>query len=375
VLAAGVTAPRFVTEGHAAALAAVARFIAADRPPHGLLLSGPRGVGKTTLALDLAAGLLCLAEAPTDRPCRTCAACRKVAADDHPDVHRLAPEGAGDQIRIGRVSELTMALSLLAMEGRHRVAIVSAAQRMNPDAQNALLKTLEEPGPGTCIVLCADDTAPLLPTVQSRMAHLRLAPLPIERLTDLLVERSAAPPAQARAVAIAAGGSPGIALRLAGQPDAVLARARILRTLLDLAVADRRARLAASTELLADAAIVDAAFAGVVPSTAASLQAAERRRAVLTVIAAWRDLVRDLAVVATGGARAARDRDLLDDLRQAALTVDAAALVRFGDRLDAASAAVEAYASPGLVLDVLLLRWPGRAETRERAASRDRSVA
>ncbi len=69
---------------------------------------GPRGVGKTTLALDLAAGLLCLAAEPGDRPCRDCAACRKVAADNHADLHIVTPEGAGEQIRIGQVQQLTL---------------------------------------------------------------------------------------------------------------------------------------------------------------------------------------------------------------------------------------------------------------------------
>jgi DNA polymerase-3 subunit delta' len=285
-------------------------------------------------------------------------------------VHRLAPEGAGDQIRIGRIAELTMALSLLAMEGRHRVAIVGSAQRMNPDAQNALLKTLEEPGAATCIVLCADDTAPLLPTVLSRTAHLRLTPAPLERLTDLLIGRDAAPPAQSRAIAIAAAGRTGVALRLARQPDAILARGRIVRTLLDLVGADRRARLAASTDLQADAILVDAALQGVVPTGAATLQAAERRRAVLTTIGVWRDLARDLAVAAVGGRSHVRDRELLDDLATVAAAIDPTALARFADRLDASSAAVEAYASPGLVLDVLLLTWPGRpARSQAHAAA------
>ena len=363
------TGPRFRTEGHEAALAAAARFIVGGRPPHGLLISGARGVGKTTLALDLAAGLLCLADDPSARPCGACTACRKVAAGDHPDVHRLAPEGAGDQIRIGRVAELTMALSLHAMEGRHRIAIVRAAHRMNPDAQNALLKTLEEPGPGTCIVLCADELGPLLPTVLSRVAHLRLAPLPVERLTDLLVSRDAAPPAPARALAIAAGGRPGIALRMAAQPEALLARSRIVRSLLDLVRADRRTRLAASAELQADGALLDAAVSGAVAPPSASLQAAERRRATLAVITAWRDVARDLAVVMLGGEREVNDRELLDELRSACDGVDPVALREFLDLLDALSAAVEAYASPGLVLDVLLLEWPGRRTPSRRAAA------
>ena len=99
----------------------------------------------------------------------------------------IEPEGAGEQIRIGQVQQLTSDLALTAMEGRFRVAVISAAHRLNPDAQNALLKTLEEPGPATCLVLCADDAAPLLPTVLSRPRALRLAALPIETLTELLV--------------------------------------------------------------------------------------------------------------------------------------------------------------------------------------------
>jgi len=74
-----------------------------------------------------------------------CTACRKIKHGNHPDLHRLAPEGAGDQIRLGAVQGLTAELALLPMEGRIRVALIEDAHRLNPDAQNALLKVLEEP--------------------------------------------------------------------------------------------------------------------------------------------------------------------------------------------------------------------------------------
>jgi DNA polymerase-3 subunit delta' len=357
-----------LTQGHAAAVRAVSRAILSERPPHALLLVGPRGVGKTTLALDLAAGLLCLADEPSNRPCRGCTACHKVAAENHADLHMVSPEGAGEQVRIGQIQRLASDLALTAMEGRFRVAIITSAQRMNPDAQNALLKTLEEPGPATCLVLCADDAAPLLPTVLSRSARLRLAPLPIEALTQLLVDGGHAQPAQARSLSIASNGRPGLAIRLSSQPDAVLARAGISRTLLDLSGADRRTRLAAAADLISDAAAVDAAMRGQVPPASKRLQPIERRRAVLLIIEIWRELGRDLAIAAAGDGKGIRDLDQLDELLAASRSIDTAQLHRFLDRLDRLMLAIEGYASPELTLDALLLTWPHtRAVTRSAA--------
>ena len=367
--AAELTVPggTFLTRGHPAALASVARAIRSEHPPHALLLVGPHGVGKSTLARDLAAGLQCLALDPAQRPCRACVACRKVDGAGHADVHLLEPEGAGEQIRLGQVQALASSLSLTALEGRFRIAIITSAQRLNLDAQNALLKTLEEPGPATCLVLCADDASPLLPTVLSRAARLRLAPLSVESLTSLLHEDGHAQPAQARALAIAAGGCPGLAIRLAQQPAAVLARARISRTLLDLLHADRRARLGAAADLVSDAAAVDAALRGELPGAAKRLQPVERRRAVHLVLQVWRELGRDLAVAAHGQGQGVRDLDQLDELLAAARATDPASLRRFLDRLDRLMLAIDSYASPELTLDALLLTWP-RAATAGAAA-------
>ncbi|MFN8619722.1 MAG: DNA polymerase III subunit [Chloroflexota bacterium] len=393
-------------------MAAVRRAIDSGRPPHALLLVGPRGSGKTTLAEDLAAGLLCTAADPADRPCRACPACRKVDHGNHPDLHRIVPEGAGDQIRLAQVQGLVSELALLPMEGRRRVAIIGSAHRMNPDAQNALLKTLEEPVGEATIVLCADEQAPILPTVVSRSHRLRFGPVSIPEVEALIVERGVADAPRARAAAIAAGGLPGIALVIAANPDTTLVADRLARTLVDLLGADRRTRLGAVASLVADGAALDAALRGaadasadpdgtpaataaVAPTTAASKttkraraatvaptddsaeppapasgaasrrpQPAERRRAAVRVIEAWRGVGRDLAVAGRGGRAQLRRLDLLEELEAAAPRLDPAELAAFLDRLDAMGAAIEAYANPELVLDHLVLAWPrlrGRA--------------
>ena len=358
-----------MTRGQPSAVAAIRRAVDSERPPHALLLVGPARVGKTTLALDLAAGLLCSAPDPARRPCRECVACRKVEHGNHPDVHRLAPEGAGGQVRLGRIQELQSALSLMSMEGRFRVAIVEQADRLNPDAQNAFLKTLEEPPPGVSIVLAAEDESPLLPTVRSRCVRVRLGPVAVAEIGRLLADRGLADPARGAALARLAGGAPGLAIAFAQEPESVLVHARVVRTLLDLADADRRTRLGAAAELVADAMVlVDAAEPDGVDGDGPDRPAAgrqlprgapaERRRAVLALLSAWRPLARDLALAANGGTRQLVHLDLLEEISDAGARLDRRAIVDFLSLLDELAAAIEAYANAELALDVLLLAWP-----------------
>jgi DNA polymerase III delta' subunit len=352
---------------------------------------GPAGVGKTTLAVDLAAGLLCTADDALDRPCRACAACRKVDHGNHPDLHRVVTEGAGEQIRLPQVQALASELALLPMEGRLRVAIIESAHRLNPDAQNALLKTLEEPVGEACIVLCADDPATILPTVASRSARVRLGPVSDDAIAGLLQEHGLADAARAATLARAAAGSPGRALALARDPEALLVRERIVRQLADLLSADRRTRLGASASLMADGAALDSALrraaSGAIEddtqtpepsrkpasrgraSTGASRsgsrpEPAERRRAARQVLSIWREVGRDLAVVAGHPGARVRHHGVLEELVAAGPSIAPVELVAFLDRLDGWSAALEAYASPELVLDGVLLSWP-----RARAAA------
>ncbi len=248
------------TRGHDRAVAMV-RAMIAGRVPHAILISGPAGIGKTTLALDLAAGLLCDDPDPAARPCRGCRGCRLVDRGRHPDVHRLAPAGPGDQIRIGSrdrpedgtIRRLSSDLVLLPVEGGARVAIVERADRLTDDAQTALLKTLEEPPSGVTIVLCADDEDRLLPTVRSRAARIRLGPVATREIEAILADGGVAEPPLAARLARIAGGRPGAARILAAAPEAVAARDEVARILLDLLTATPAPRLAAVRDLTARA--------------------------------------------------------------------------------------------------------------------------
>ena len=248
------------TRGHDRAVAAI-RAMIAGRVPHALLISGPAGIGKTTLALDLAAGLLCDDPDPANRPCRSCRGCRLVDRGIHPDVHRLAPSGPGDQIKIGRreapedgtIRRLAADLVLLPVEGGARVAILERADRLGDDAQTALLKTLEEPPAGVTIILCADDEDRLMPTVRSRAARIRLGPVATREIEALLADGGVADPPLAARLARIAGGRPGAARALARAPGALAARDEASRTLLDLLAATAAPRLAAARDLMARA--------------------------------------------------------------------------------------------------------------------------
>ncbi len=378
--------------------------------PHALLLVGPSGAGKTTRALDLAAALLCQAPDPADRPCGECRACRAVAHGNHPDVHRLAPVGAGAVIPIGGreergVRDLVTELALLPVEGGARVAIVEAAHRLTEDAQSALLKTLEEPPAATTLILCAEDEERLLPTIRSRCVRLRLGPVGRRDIEAILVEHGVADPAAAARPARLAAGRPGLGLAYAAAPKAVILRGEIARTLLDLRTASRAARLTGFRDLssragelareldagarrsngdpdapatppgrsrgraplsggggTSDGASAEGAAddggTGGGPSDGRSprVPAAERRAAALALVAIWRDVLRDLAALSLGEPRLVRDVDLLDDLTEAAKSMPAEAIAASLNRLDVAGERLEGNVSPELALDVLALQ-------------------
>jgi DNA polymerase III delta' subunit len=399
----------FRTVGQAAAVSAV-RAMLGGRVPHSVLLAGPPSVGKHVLALDLAAALLCTGAAGADRPCRSCRGCRMVEHGNHPDLHRLAPSGAGNQIRIGEdqhpepgtVRRLAVDLALLPVEGGERVAVVRDAQRMNEVAQSALLKTLEEPPAATTIVLCVDDEEQLLPTIRSRCARIRLGTLAARDTERLLAELGLADAPTAARLARLAGGRPGMAVAYARSPEAEAVRGELVRSLLDLLGQPRAGRLAASRDLLSRAMALAAALdpaSAVAPEpprrrargpgaaagdatpgdagggqAAASgddagadvdaaqgkASAADRRRGLALLLDLWRDVARDLACVEREATATVRDVALLEEIEAAARRLPPGAASEALSRLIRAGELLEVNVTPELLLDVLLLRWPGQ---------------
>lgn len=176
-----MSAPLWGVDGQARAIGALQRAFGDGRLHHAYLFSGPDGVGKALCARALATLLLC--EAPRDASaCNACRSCVRVAAEEHPDFHRVergvkADGGPESQIKIAQIRDLQRSLSFKAFEGGRRVVIIDEADRMNPATANALLKTLEEPGDDTHFVLVSAQAHLLLPTIISRCQTVRFAPL------------------------------------------------------------------------------------------------------------------------------------------------------------------------------------------------------
>ncbi len=201
---------------------------------HAYLFGGPEGVGKARAARILAQAANCEAGSPgphgyREDPCGGCGPCHKIEKGIHPDVTVLAEERAmvkagrweaksgrtpSRDIVVDQVRDLVdHGLALRRYEGRRRFVIIDPADAMNAQAQNALLKTLEEPPADTTLVLVASSPDSLLPTIRSRCLRVPFGPIPAGTIAERLVIEGHAPD-RARLAAAVSGGSLGRALAL-----------------------------------------------------------------------------------------------------------------------------------------------------------------
>lgn len=233
---------------------------------HAYLISGMQGVGKKTLAGLIAQYLLCkagnedgglltgLSLPDIQKPCGVCSACRQVRAGTHPDVIRVGggvhisprPEDAKKAgIVVEDVRELVRIASTHTFEGGRRVIWLDQADTMNPQAQNALLKTLEEPIAGTVFLLLTEKPDLLLPTIISRCRHIKLHPWPDDAVLRALKRRDVPGERMQEALHVS-GGSIGRALEIAVDEDYWQRRGEVMRDFFDLPGRSEIVRISAS---------------------------------------------------------------------------------------------------------------------------------
>jgi DNA polymerase-3 subunit delta' len=196
--------------GHAAQLATLRQALERNRLHHAYVFVGPEGIGKRTIALALAKAVHCR-ETSSDF-CGACPSCINIENRNHPDVRLVEPLAGKKEISIEQVRTLEKELNYRAFSGKRKLAIIDPAELMNLSAQNALLKTLEEPPAGSVLILIASSAGGLLPTVLSRCLRLAFSPVNEAEMTRYLVERRSMSAERARAMAAVSLGSFGRAL-------------------------------------------------------------------------------------------------------------------------------------------------------------------
>lgn len=191
--------------GHTREITVLKRSVAGGCVAHAYLFAGPEGVGKRLAAMAVASALNCSARGGEDNdPCGGCADCRTIAVGTHPNV--MCVEPSDGVIKIERVRELQEMLRLRVERGM-KVVVVDGADRLHPAAANAFLKTLEEPPPGSVIILLSSRPSELLPTILSRCQRLNFRPLPEEAVRDFLVSEGGVDEEVAVVAARLSGGS------------------------------------------------------------------------------------------------------------------------------------------------------------------------
>ncbi len=330
--------------GNPAAVEQLRGAIVAGRVAHAYLISGQPRIGKRTLAEIFSRALLCR-EQSKGVPCGTCIACRKVARGVHPDVeiidleHQQSSSGSGKNtgVTIESVRAVSAQSALRPMEGAWRVTVIADAETMQEAAQEALLKTLEEPPPYCCILLLATDAEALLPTVRSRCQSIELRPATALELGPALIERSVDPGRIDEIVSLA-GGSPGWALQAAGDSALVRERLETVDQALAWIESDGYRRLVTAVQL--------------------GDRFAKKRSAVFQLLETTLSIWRDLLLRSAGSAQHATYVMRSDRLAAGAGRWNLAEIHRAARSVRLCLTDLDANVRPRLALEAMVLQWP-----------------
>ena len=325
--------------GHDWAAEMLRQHIDRGQMRHAYLFSGPNGVGRRTLALRFAQAVNCT-EPPTQGvPCGTCRTCRQIARMQQADLIVVQSEEEGEALKVDQVRDLQRLLTLAPYESTYRVALLLRFNEATAGAQNALLKTLEEPNPRVLLLVTTDDPENLLPTIVSRCELLRLRPMALAELAGVLAEKHGLSADQARLITHVSGGRPGAAFTLAEDEEAQAQRKTWLDKMLELLGGNRSDRL-----------------------RYVKIKTYKRRRAEYKGefregLAHWLSLWRDVMLTASGSTAPLTNLDYQTEIGQIASAADADTAARLTARLEHSFARLNQANIP-IMLDNMLLGWP-----------------
>jgi DNA polymerase-3 subunit delta' len=320
--------------GHQWAVDLLAGQIARGMARHACLFTGPAGVGRRTLALRFAQAVNCAQPPQPGAFCGACSACRQTANMAHPDLSivQTLPDKTG--ISVEQIRELQRSLALAPYAAPYRIALLLNFEDASDSAQNALLKTLEEPNPRVILLLTAASEESLLPTITSRCETLRLRPLGVRLLSRGLQTLWGMPPPQADLLAHLSSGRPGYAHYLHQHPDAGDQRRLRLDEHASLLPATRAARFAYAEQLAKDKAAL---------------------RQALEIWASW---WRDVLLAAAGSDAPLTNLDRAEEIDQAASRLSLRRAHAALRELERTLALLDSNVNARLAAETLLLNIP-----------------
>ncbi len=319
--------------------------LAANSIAHAYLLTGPRHIGKGTLALDIACALNC--EVP-ETPCGQCSSCRRILEGKHSDV-TVTGLDSRSEIGIDDIRGLQRLASLPPYEGRCKAFIIDGAEYLSTEAANALLKVLEEPPQRVVWLLLAADEDRLLPTVLSRCQRLELRPVPPEKVQEVLVSSYGSDADRAKLLSHLCHGCLGWALAALSDDDMLEKRSEDVARVSSLLAADLSERFAYAHEL--------------------ATQFSQNRRATGETMQVWLDWWRDLMLVRGGCSDAVVNHEHRQSLEEQAGYLDLLDIGRFLSRLCSLQREISKNINPRLAVESLMLDLPARTGACDRRGS------
>jgi DNA polymerase-3 subunit delta' len=318
--------------------------VAQQTTRHAYLFTGPPGVGRRTLALRFAQALNCSEPPAPGEACGKCRNCVQIARGQHPDLVIVTKDEDAKLPWMDPMREGLHQLALRPYQANFKVALLPGFQDATDNAANALLKTLEEAPPYAVLIITADNSEQLLPTIVSRCEVLRLRPLPVEEVERFIGERIDAakacgetlPGTEAgpQLIAHISGGRPGYALRLLQDPAALAFRQEKLSDLAALLASTRLQKFSYAEKAAADKD--------------------ELRNVLLVWLSFWRDVLLRAGGSSTPVANADRSEDI-ESLGRRLRLAEARGVV---SELERAVERLGANVNPRLLVEALLLDWP-----------------